>query len=101
MQNKVLRFIGLATRSRNLISGYNTCIHYINKKNRIKLLIIAEDASENTKEKFIQLASSNQIKVIIWGSKEDLSHAMGMENRSVVGIINDNFASAIIAELEK
>lgn len=87
-------------RSRNLISGYNTCIHYINK-NKIKLLIVAEDASENTKEKFIQLAVSKKIKYIIWGNKEQLSHSMGMENRSVIGIINDNFASAIIAELEK
>ncbi len=100
MQNKILRFLGLARRSGNLISGYNTCIHYINK-NKIKLLIIAEDASENTKKKFIQLALKKKIKYIVWGNKDDLSHSIGMDNRSVIGIDNENFVSAILAEFEK
>lgn len=100
MQSKPLRLLGLARRSGNLVAGYNTCIHYLNK-NKIKLLIIAEDASENTKDKFIQLAYSKKVNYIIWGKKEKLSHSVGMENRNVLGIIDENFASAIVSELKK
>lgn len=98
--NKLLRYLGLAKRSGNLISGYNTCIHYINK-NRIKLLIIANDASDNTKDKFTQLALSKKVNCVIWGKKDELSHAVGTDNRSVFGIIDENFASAVASELEK
>ncbi|NLK73439.1 MAG: 50S ribosomal protein L7ae [Clostridiales bacterium] len=100
MKDKVFRLLGLAKKSGSLISGYNTCIHYLDK-NKVKLLIIAEDASDNTKGKFTELAVRKNITYFIWGNKDDLSHWVGMENRSVLGIINENFASAIISELSE
>lgn len=100
MLNKPLRLLGLARRSGNLVSGYNTCIHYL-RKEKIKLLIIAEDASENTKDKLAQTALNKKVRYVIWGKKDELSHAIGIENRNVIGIIDENFASAIVSELKK
>lgn len=100
MNDKVFRYLGLAKRSGNLISGYNTCIHYINKK-KVKLIIISEDTTENTKSKFIQLATSNNIEYMAWGLKDKLSHSVGMNNRSVFGITDDNFANVIAEEIKK
>lgn len=99
MNDKIYRYLGLARRAGNLISGYNTCIHSINKKT-VKLIIICEDAAENTKNKFIQMATSNNIKYIVWGLKDNLSHAVGMNNRSVFGMTDDKFAKVVALEIE-
>ena len=51
MRSKIESYLGFATRSRNLITGSNTCLFAMNKK-KVKLLILASDISENTMKKF-------------------------------------------------
>lgn len=99
MNDKVYRYLGLAKRSGNLVSGYNTCLHAMSKR-KIKLIIISEDAAENTKNKFIQQAISNNIEYMVWGLKDKLSHSVGMDNRSVFGITDDNFANVLALEIK-
>ncbi|WP_240843277.1 ribosomal L7Ae/L30e/S12e/Gadd45 family protein [Acidaminobacter sp. JC074] len=91
MQNKFLTMMGFAQKSGNLMSGENTLELYIPKK-KISLVIIAEDASENTKSRFVQLSTRFQVPYIIWGSRESLSHAIGKYNRAVYGISNKKFS---------
>ena len=50
MENKVLSYLGFAARARKLVTGYNTCLYMMEKK-KIRLLLLAEDLSENTKKK--------------------------------------------------
>ncbi|MCG8485269.1 MAG: ribosomal L7Ae/L30e/S12e/Gadd45 family protein [Clostridia bacterium] len=99
MNDKVYRYLGLAKRSGNLISGYNTCLHYMGKK-KVKLIIISEDAAENTKSKLIQQAARNNIEYMVWGLKDKLSHSVGANNRSVFGITDDNFARVVALEIK-
>ena len=94
------RYLGLARRGGNLVSGYNTCISKINSK-KIKLLVIASDATDNTKSTFIQLAEKNNIHYRIWGNKEDLAKAIGMIDRSILGITDEKFSEVMISELDK
>ena len=98
MRSKYISYLGLATRSRKLVSGENTCEAYL-KKNQVKLLIIAEDCAENTKNKFSRIAESNDIKYFINGSKEEISNAIGQYNRSVIAILDLNWANVIELEL--
>lgn len=95
MENKIYSLLGLAQKSRNLFSGENTCEIYI-KKNIIKLLIIAEDASQNTSKKMISLCNSNNIPYIIFGNRYELSRAIGKHNRAILGIKNENFSRKIL-----
>lgn len=97
---KMYRYLGLARRGGNLVSGYNTCISKINDK-KIKLLVIASDAADNTKSKFIELAEKNNIPYRVWGIKEDLANAIGMSDRSVLGITDEKFSEVMICELDK
>ena len=55
-------------------------------------VIIADDASENTKSKFVQLSTRFQVPYIVWGNRESLSHAIGKYNRAVYGISNKKFS---------
>lgn len=94
MQNKLLNMLGFAQKSGNLVSGENTVEMYLPKK-KVSLLIIAGDASENTKSKFEQLALRYNVPFIIWGDREILSHAIGKYNRAVYGVMNKKFSREI------
>lgn len=91
MQSKFYTMLGFAQKSGNLVTGENTVELYLPKK-KISLVIIAEDASDNTKNKFVQMSTRFQIPYIIVGSRETLSHAIGKCNRAVYGVSNKKFS---------
>ena len=76
MTDKVLRYMGLAARGRMLAVGYNTCILMMNRR-KIKILILAGDLADNSKEKMISNAKKNNVPFRIYGSMENLSHITG------------------------
>jgi len=94
MQNKILTLLGFAQKSGNLVSGENTVDLYLPKR-KVSLVIITEDASNNTRERFVQLANRYEVPYIIWGDREILSHAIGKINRAVYGVTNKKFSREI------
>jgi len=95
MSRKFLTLLGLAQRSNNLISGENTCEIFL-KRNAVKLILICEDASNNTLKKFIELCKNTNTPYIIYGDRNTLSAAIGKTNRAIYGIKNDNFAKKLL-----
>ncbi|QZY56794.1 L7Ae/L30e/S12e/Gadd45 family ribosomal protein [Crassaminicella profunda] len=100
MENKVLSFLGLAQRSGNLVTGEDTCAAYV-KKNAVKLVLIANDASDNTKKKFQDMADFRNIKCVIYGDRQKLSQAVGKPNRAVYGIKDTGLAKKISSLIEE
>ncbi|QXM06105.1 L7Ae/L30e/S12e/Gadd45 family ribosomal protein [Crassaminicella indica] len=100
MKNKILSFLGLAQRSGNLITGEDTCEIYIKKK-AVQLVLIAKDASDNTKKKFRNMTEFRNIKFVIYGDRQDLSRAVGKLNRTVYGIKDKGLARKILALIEE
>lgn len=95
MLNKnTYQLLGLAMASKNLVTG-DVVLNYI-RSNKVALVIICEDASDNTKKKFSNKCEYYGIEYIIDGNSDDLSHAIGKDNRKVVGILNAKFAKKII-----
>ena len=97
--NKIYSLLGLAKKSGSLKPGEMGSIEAIKKK-QCKLLIIADDASDNTKKKFINLSKNYNISNIIFGSKEEIGSSIGKEFISVVAILDSNFTKAILELLE-
>ena len=64
-------------------------------KRKVKLLIISEDSSERTKNKFINLSEKFNVPVIIDGDIETLSKTIGKSNKAIIGIKDINFAESI------
>ena len=91
---KILGLIGLSARARKISFGADS-VETQAKKGKVKLFIIAEDASERTKDKFNKLAIQCNIPIIIHGSIEELSKAIGKNNKAIVCIKDNNFATAI------
>ena len=92
--NQLLGLIGLAMKAGKICFGADSVEEEI-KKRKVKLLIIATDASERTKNKFVQLAEKYEIPVITYEVIENLSKAIGKSNKAILGIKDINFAESI------
>jgi len=99
MIKKVDSYLGFAAKSRNLVSGYHTCLHAIKQK-KLKLLILSGDLSENTVKKLSKLSKENEVPLRIYGKSEELSKATGSQERGVFGITDGNFADVIMKEID-
>ena len=97
-QNKVLSLLGLAMRGRNLVSGEFQTLEAI-KKGSAMLVIIAEDASDNTKKLFTDKCTFYEVPVVQYGTKAQLGRAIGKDLRSSVGVCDVGLADAIIKQL--
>lgn len=98
MNSKALKLMGFAKKSGNLVSGVNTCTFSMNRK-KVKLMILAEDISEGSEKKIMKEIRKAGVDYIKAGSIDEMSHATGAEGRSVFGILDSNFAEAILKEI--
>lgn len=60
------------------------------------MVIIAEDASPSTIEKFEFITKECNTKMILYGQKDELSSAIGKENKVVFAIMDDGFSNKIL-----
>lgn len=82
--NKGLSLLGLAFRSGNLVSGEFAAREAVRKKTAA-LIIVANDASDNTKKMFENQCKLIKVPFYCWGLKmKELGHAIGksFERRS-------------------
>ena len=99
-QNKIFSLLGIAMRGRNLVSGEYQTLEAV-KKGSAMLVIVAEDASDNTKKLFSDKCSFYKVPIFRYGTKENLGRAVGQDMRSSVGICNEGLAEAIIKLIEE
>ena len=99
-QNKIYSLLGIAMRGRNLVSGEFQTLEAI-KNGSAMLVIIAEDASDNTKKLFSDKCLYYQVPAYQYGSKEELGKAIGKDLRSSVGVCDAGLADAVIRQLKE
>ena len=91
MFQKAYDFLGLAQRAGQLQSG-DAAAEATIKKGKCKLVLLAVDASDRTREHFIKLADYNKVPWIESGEKLKFGLALGKSPRSVVVITEKGFA---------
>lgn len=87
--------LGLATRAGKIVFGTEACISSI-EKNKVKLLIIAEDAADRTKSNFKNICKKRGIPIKEKMKIEELSKAIGKQNKAVIGITDVNFSNEML-----
>ena len=75
-QDRVLSLIGLATKAGKCASG-EFMTENETKSGKAALVIVAEDASDNTKKKFRDMCKFYEVPIYFYGDKDTLGHAMG------------------------
>lgn len=98
MQNKVLALLGLAMKARSAVSGETAVLDAI-KKGQAHLVLIAEDASDNSRKLYSDKSRFYGISYYIWGTREQLGHAIGKSERSAVAVCDAGLAQAILGKL--
>jgi len=98
-QKKAFNLIGLATKSRHIASGEFSTEKAV-KENKAALVIVAEDASDNTKKMFTNMCTYYKVPIFFFGNKDDLGHSMGKEFRASLAVLDKGLANAIEKELK-
>ena len=94
INKRILGLIGLAARARQIAFGADSVEIEIKKK-QVYLIIVADEASQRTKDKFINLSKEYDIPIIIEGNIDELSQAIGKTNKAIIGIKNINLSTEI------
>ena len=97
-KKKLLNMIGLATRARKVVSGEFSTEKSV-KTGKGFLVLVAEDASENTRKKFRDMCDFYEVPVYVFGDKEELGKYCGREFRASLAVQDENFAKAIMKEV--
>ena len=91
--------ISLATKAGKTASGEFATEKEV-KSGYAELVIVATDASENTKKKFRNMCEFYEVPMFVYGDKETLGHAMGKEFRASLAITDFGFAKGIMKHIE-
>ncbi|MBO5208416.1 MAG: ribosomal L7Ae/L30e/S12e/Gadd45 family protein [Lachnospiraceae bacterium] len=91
--------LGLAARSRNVVSGGFATENAV-KSGKAYLVIIAEDASDNTKKKFRNMCEFYEVPYYQYGEMENVGHSMGKQDRTSLAVTDEGFANSIRKHLE-
>ncbi|MEE0885070.1 MAG: ribosomal L7Ae/L30e/S12e/Gadd45 family protein [Faecalimonas sp.] len=97
--NKALSLISLATKAGKTASG-EFCTEKEVKSGKAELVIVADDASDNTKQKFKNMCEFYEVPIYFYGDKDTLGHAMGKEFRASLAVTDLGFAKGIIKHLD-
>ena len=113
VKQKYLNLIGFAAKSGKIAYGEEDVLNGI-EKGKISLTIIAKDMPEKAKNRMEKklihayenlyfeisgLKEKEEIRVIIVGTKEENSSAVGKVNKPVIGIKDRNLAKGIIKSI--
>ena len=92
--DKVLSLISLATKAGKTVSGEFSTEKEV-KSGRAAAVIVAKDASDNTKKKFQNMCDFYQVPIYFYADKDTLGHAMGKEFRASLAVLDTGFAEGM------
>lgn len=98
-EKKVYNLLGIATKSRNVASGEFSTEKAV-KEHRAALVVVAVDASDNTKKMFTNMCTYYNVPIFLFGEKNDLGHAIGKEFRASLAVLDKGLSDAIERQLK-
>ena len=98
-RQKVLNLIGLATKAGKTASGEFSTEKAV-KTGKASLVIVSEEASDNTKKMFSNMCTYYKVPLYMLGEKEELGHAMGKEMRASLAVLDEGLAKAVEKQMK-
>lgn len=84
--------LGLAQKAGKIASG-DFAVKSALKGGKVKLLIVASDAADNSKKDIYYLADLYSVKTIEALDREQLGMAIGKAKRTAIAVLDVNFAN--------
>lgn len=98
--DKVLSMLGIAAKSGSIASGEFSTEKAV-KDGKAYLVIVATDASENTKKSFKNMTDYYEVPMYLYGDKETLGHFIGKEFRASLAVTKEGLAHSIEDKLKQ
>ncbi|PKG24900.1 YlxQ family RNA-binding protein [Niallia nealsonii] len=98
-QKQWMSLLGLANRARKITSGEELTVKEI-RSGTAKLILLSEDASENTTKKITDKCKSYAVPVRLVPNRELLGQSIGKEARVVVAVLDNGFAKKLLTLLD-
>ena len=98
--NRFWNNLGLAMRAGKLVTGDEGVLDAV-RKGEAKLVVVAENASENTRKKFRDKCTHFGVPLIEHGSRDELGSSIGKAERVVLAVTDPGFAQMITKSLAK
>lgn len=98
--SKFLRFLSIAKKAGKLIEGYNRLTESKNNQ-KIYLIIMSNDLSKSSKDKFIKICDEKKISYINDFSKYELATAIGCSEIKILGICDKNISEKLLKLYEE
>ena len=99
-RSRIFGLLGLAAKAGKIQSGEFSTEKSV-KSGRACLVIVSEEASENTKKMFRNLCTYYKVPLYFFGSREELGAACGKEARVSAAIEDEGLAMAAVRELKQ
>ena len=90
--------IGLATKAGKTASGEFSTEKAV-KSGKAHLVIVSEEASDNTKKMFTNMCTYYKVPILFLGGKEELGHSMGKQMRASLAVVDAGLAKAIVKQM--
>lgn len=99
-EKKVYSFLGLAMKAGKIASGEFQVEHAV-KSGNAALVLVAKDASENTRKKFGNMCDYYRTPISRFGKMEELGMAIGKPFRATLAVTDGNLAKAIAKQMNE
>ncbi|HBP38360.1 MAG TPA: 50S ribosomal protein L7ae [Clostridiales bacterium] len=90
----VWRLLGLAAKAGAVASG-NQAIRQSLVRQQARLVLLAPDAAENTRQKMVRMCQNQKVTVLEFGSMAEISRWTGHESRAAAAILDPGFAGRL------
>lgn len=98
-RDRILSMLGLAAKAGRIASGEFSTEKAVKSGNAF-LVVVSEEASENTKKMFRNMCSFYQVPMYLYASKEALGNAIGKQLRASLAVLDEGFAKSLEEKLK-
>lgn len=93
-KDRVLGMLGISAKAGKVVCGNDATIEDI-ERHKVKLVIVAEDASEKTKKNMKYVCEKNKVPILEFGNIDEISRTIGKTNKAIIGIKSKSLSEAI------
>jgi ribosomal protein L7Ae-like RNA K-turn-binding protein len=93
-KHKALSMLGMAMRAGKVVTGDETVLKTV-RQGKTKLVLMASDASDNTKKKYRDKCRTYGVKLVEAFDRITLGEAIGKSERVLVAVTDTGFSESI------
>jgi uncharacterized protein len=101
LHDRLAALLGMARKSSQLVSGGNLVLAALDQRDRLAVVILADDVSAGVADKVVGKARRQMVPCLRFSTKAVLGQLLGRGERSVTALMKGHLAEAFLGEWQK